>query len=198
LEGLTGPINDEQKDILCSSKANIDRLTSLVNNFLDFQKIEAGIVHLRMERINLNALARQAFVEGSQLTQSRNLGFELELDESLPDVECDPTMMMRVVINLLHNAVRFTRKGKVTIKTSRQAASVKFSVSDTGIGIRTEDIPHLFRKFNQLADGKDLIQGGTGLGLAISKKIIEQHHGTIGVESKFGKGSVFSFVLNAV
>jgi PAS domain S-box-containing protein len=196
LEGLTGPVTEEQKDILSSSKANIDRLISLVNNFLDFQKIEAGVIHLRIEKVNLNSLARQVFAEGEQLLQSRNLNFKLVLDEDLPDVECDPSLIMRVATNLLHNAVRFTRKGKVTIKTSCLNSTVKFSVCDTGIGIKKEDIPNLFRKFNQLADGKDVIQGGTGLGLAISKRIIEQHHGAIGVESEFGKGSIFYFTLN--
>jgi signal transduction histidine kinase len=91
--------------------------------------------------------------------------------------------------------MKFTKKGDITIKTSRHSDSIRVSVSDTGCGIKKEDMPKIFNKFEQLGQGGDRKTGGTGLGLAISREIIEHHNGTIWFESEFGKGSTFTFAL---
>ncbi|MFA6600523.1 MAG: PocR ligand-binding domain-containing protein [Candidatus Omnitrophota bacterium] len=195
LEGLSGPLNDEQRNLLLTSRANVSRLVDMVNNFLDFQKLEAGMVQLRFERCNLNGLIREVAQDMASVFANRSLGFALELDDGLPEVEWDPQMMMRVVVNLLHNAARFTPQGKITVRTVLEGERIRVSVCDTGIGIKPEDLPVLFRKFVQLEDGKKLICGGTGLGLVIAKSIVEKHGGQIWAESTFGKGSVFSFSL---
>jgi PAS domain S-box-containing protein len=196
LEGLTGEITEQQKDILSTSKSNIDRLIHLVNNFLDFQKFEAGVMHFRFEPLQINDIASVVHKEMTQLMINRELGFEFIPGENLPAVECDGDMIAQVLTNLVNNAVRFTRPGgNITLTTALTDGYIKISVRDTGIGIRGEDIPHLFRKFGQLEDGKSFSQGGTGLGLVISRRIVEEHGGRIWTESEFEKGSTFSFTL---
>ena len=97
--------------------------------------------------------------------------------------------------NLVSNAIKFTNEGGITIKTTSKASDVYISVNDTGIGIKEEDIPKLFREFEQLDKGDERKTGGTGLGLAISKKMIEGHEGRIWATSEYGKGSAFIFFL---
>ena len=98
-------------------------------------------------------------------------------------------------MNLVSNAIKFTEKGNVTISTGVEADKIYVAITDTGIGIRKQEIKSLFESFVQVSSGKGRKIGGTGLGLAISKKIIEQHGGKIQLESKYAKGSTFSFAL---
>ena len=113
----------------------------------------------------------------------------------MPRVNIDVDRITQVLTNLVSNSFKFTEGGKVTISTSNSDNKVQIQVSDTGCGIKEEDLPKLFRKFEQLASGGERKTGGTGLGLAICKEIIEQHGGKIWVESEFEKGSTFQFVL---
>jgi GGDEF domain-containing protein len=119
----------------------------------------------------------------------------LELDDRLPLVGFDVDKIAQVLTNLVDNAVKFTAKGHIAIKTSAKDGMIHVSVSDTGCGIRQEDLSRLFRMFERLSTGGERRTGGTGLGLAICKGIIEQHNGKIWVDSVFGKGSVFTFTL---
>jgi signal transduction histidine kinase len=124
-------------------------------------------------------------------------GLELVTDfaADIPDIKLDKDKITQVIANLITNAIKFTEKGNITIKTSRANNIVKLEVCDTGVGIKASDMPKLFQKFSQLEKGLERRTGGSGLGLVISKEIVDKHGGKIGSESKFGEGSLFYFLL---
>lgn len=198
LEGLTGDLNEEQRDILSTTKVSIDRLVRLVNSVLDFQKLEAGIVEFHCNINDINAIIGEVIKGQQPMIHSKGLKLELRLDPSLPGVICDKDRIVQVITNLIANAVKFTEEGSITISTSKYEENfISIAVEDTGIGIKNDDLPKLFRKFGQLVYGSLIAPGGTGLGLAISKKIVEEHGGKLWAVSEYKKGSTFMFSLPA-
>ncbi len=195
LEGLTGEINPEQKDVLTISKRCIDRLARLINDVLVFHRMDAGVIEFKMEKESINALIQEVAETSQALIKDKGLSLKLNLGGNLPKVKMDRDKIIQVVTNFIQNAVKFASTGDILITSSLAPPFIKVSVSDKGIGIKQEDISKLFRKFGQLETAKAVAPGGAGLGLAISKKIIEQHHGQIGVESEYGHGSTFYFTL---
>ena len=195
LEGLTGEITAEQKEVLNISKRCVDRLVRLVNDVLAFHKLEAGVIEFRMQKENLNKLIREVDTAMKPLAENKNLVLKLALQKDLPEVELDHDKIIQVLTNFLQNAIKFTLLGEITIASSVTPYGVKISVKDTGIGVQQKDVPKLFRKFGQLESAKLIAPGGAGLGLAISKRIVERHHGTIDIDSEYKKGSTFSFTL---
>lgn len=195
LEGLTGELNEEQKEVLSISKRCIDRLVRLINDVLAFHRLEAGVIDFQMKKTDLNALLRETVETMRPLVENKNLALNLELEKNLPEIALDHDKIVQVITNFFQNAIKFTAQGCITIRSCLKPGGIIVSVKDTGIGIQQKDIPRLFRKFGQLESAKLVAPGGTGLGLAISKKIIEQHHGLIEVNSDYKKGSTFSFTL---
>ncbi|MFH0986011.1 MAG: PAS domain S-box protein [Candidatus Omnitrophota bacterium] len=195
LEGLTGALTPEQREVLSISKRCIDRLVRLVNDVLAFHKLEAGVVEFRMQKENLTQIIQEVGTSMRPLVENKNLVLKLTLAKDLPEIDLDRDKIVQVLTNFLQNAIKFTLQGEITIATGTDPQGVKVSIRDTGIGIQQKDAPKLFRKFGQLESGKLTAPGGTGLGLAICKKIIEKHHGKIEMESEYKKGSVFSFTL---
>jgi PAS domain S-box-containing protein len=195
LEGLTGEITPEQKEVLNISKRCVDRLARLVNDVLAFHKLEAGVIEFHMKHENLIQIISEVAAAMHPLAENKNLSLKLSLQKDLPEVELDHDKIVQVLMNFLQNAIKFTLQGEITITSSVNSQGVKVSVKDTGIGIQQKDVPKLFRKFGQLESAKLVAPGGTGLGLAISKMIVERHHGKIEIESQFKKGSSFSFIL---
>lgn len=195
LEGLTGEVSPEQKEVLSISKRCVDRLVRLVNDVLAFHKLEAGVIEFHMRKESLTRLIEEVEASMRPLVENKNLVLKLELQKDLPEIEMDRDKIVQVLTNFLQNAIKFTLQGEITITSAPDPAGVKVSVKDTGIGIQQKDVPKLFRKFGQLESAKLVAPGGTGLGLAISKMIVERHHGRVEIESQFKKGSVFSFTL---
>ena len=195
MEGLVGSITLEQKDVLNTAKNNIDRLSRLINNVLDFQKIEAGKVEPDIKEYDLNEVVLQTGREMDILAKEKGLGFTVKIDKSIPRIKFDKDRIVQVLTNLLSNAVKFTEKGGVFVGTAREDNMAHVMVEDTGPGIQAEDIHRLFQTFERLGDDDGKRRGGTGLGLAISKEIIQAHNGKIWAESRFGKGSTFHFAL---
>ena len=195
LEGLVGNVTAQQKDILDTAKSNIDRLGRLINNVLDFQKIEAGKIELDIKEYNINKVVLETSREINLLAEEKGLGFTVNIDESMPGIKFDKDKIIQVLTNLLSNAIKFTEKGDIIVSTEREDNMAHIMVEDTGPGIQAEDMPKLFQTFEQLGGGLGKKRGGTGLGLAISKEIIQAHNGKIWAESQFGKGSTFHFVL---
>lgn len=195
LEGLVGGMTDEQKDILTTAKRNTDRLGRLINNVLDFQKIDSGKMELNVRQADLNDAVMEACKEISILAKEKGLDFIVNFDEDKLITKFDRDRIVQVVTNLLGNAIKFTDKGSVSISVKREDGFAHVIVQDTGYGIKTEEIPRLFKFFEQLEPGSGKKKSGTGLGLAISKEIVFAHNGTIWAESKPGKGSVFHFTL---
>ena len=191
----TGELNDEQKEFLDIARRNVDRLARLINNVLDFQKLEAGAMTLDIQENDINVIAKEVKEALTPLAKEKGLTIVTRLDEMVPMVKFDRDSITQVLTNLVNNSIKFTAKGQVTITTSKGQNIVQVSVSDTGCGIIAEDLPKVFNEFEQLSNSNERQTGGTGLGLAISKEIIEQHRGKICLESEPGKGTTFYFVL---
>jgi signal transduction histidine kinase len=196
LDGILGKVSDEQKDFLNVVKKNADRLARLIDNVLDFQKLEAGKVKFEMNENNMNEVVKESCRAMSTMVDGKGLKCTFKPDDKLPMVKFDRDKILQVLTNFLSNAIKFTDKGGITVTTSREAGNViRVSVKDTGSGIKKTDLPKLFKRFEQLGRGGSKKTGGTGLGLAISREIIEYHKGRIWAESEPGKGATFFFEL---
>jgi signal transduction histidine kinase len=194
LEGFTGEINSEQKNILEIAKGNTDRLGRLINNVLDFQKMEAGKMEFDLRKHDINKVIREIHTTMSLLSKRGNLDLRIELEEGLPGIKIDRDKIIQVLMNLLGNAIKNTASGSVTLSAQKEKDVVHIQVRDTGKGIPAESLSRIFMPFERV-DRSSGQEAGTGLGLAISKEIILAHHGQIWVESEVGKGSTFHFTL---
>jgi signal transduction histidine kinase/DNA-binding response OmpR family regulator/HAMP domain-containing protein len=174
------------------------RLTSLINDVLDLEKIEAGKMDWNMRRLQIADVIHQSKTNTASLFEESTLEFIVDIRQNLPEIIGDQEKLLQVMINLLSNAVKFTHRGRVTIQAEQQGSNVIVSVSDTGIGITPEDLPKVFEKFKQAGGSLTSKPHGTGLGLTIAKEIVEHHGGKIWVESTPGVGSIFTFSLPIV
>ncbi len=185
------------RDIQSSGKS----LLSIINDILDFSKIEAG----KMEIINDDYDLRSTITDLANMveTRARNKGldFIVDVDESMPHLfHGDETRIKQCALNILTNAVKYTPEGSVTLKVRFQKndsshGSVIFTVSDTGIGMKEEDLPKLFRPFERIEESRNRSIEGTGLGMSIVNGLLQQMHSKLEVRSVYGKGSDFSFAL---
>jgi len=174
---------------------NACHLRDLVNDVLDLARVSAAQMTLSLERADPAALAREAVETARGLVESRGLFLATEVAPNLPQVWVDATRIRQVLFNLLSNATRFTDEGGVTVAVRQEGERVILSVTDTGVGIPQEELPHMFEEFHQVDGGTRRQHGGAGLGLAISQHFVELHGGRIWVESEVGQGSTFSFSL---
>jgi signal transduction histidine kinase len=176
-----------------------DRLTGLVTEVLDLEKIEAGRMEFRNEPVDVADVVARATAATAALFETTGLELRREVSPGLPTVEGDHHRLVQVVINLLSNAVKFTAAGSVTVRAAAadDGALVVVSVADTGTGIAPEDRERVFEQFAQAGDTLSETPRGTGLGLAICRQIVEHHGGRIWLESEVGTGSTFSFSLPA-
>jgi len=196
LEGVFGPVNDEQKDMLDTAKSNIERLGRLVNNVLSFQKMDAGKTSYDFLENDVNAFVKEANINATLFAGDRKADIMMELGPDLPRIIFDKDKMMQVMFNLIANGIKYSESGPVVIQTRLDKSEIQFSVRDSGQGICPEEMDEIFKPFSQ---GKGRKKGGTGLGLAITKEIVLAHHGRIWVESKgAGQGSCFYFTLPSV
>ena len=195
LDGSAGTINKEQGEFLGIAKKNVDRLARLINNILDFQKLDADKMDFNMRFNDINEVINEVREAMLSVAKQKNLNLILRLEGEIHPLQFDRDRIIQVLTNLINNAIKFTEKGSITISANREKEFLKVSVKDTGIGIKEEDVPSLFEKFKQLDTGLGRKTGGTGLGLSICKEIINKHKGKIWVESKIGLGSTFSFTL---
>ncbi|MBN1644340.1 MAG: HAMP domain-containing protein [Dehalococcoidales bacterium] len=172
----------------------VERLTQMVTELTELSRIETGEAGLKKEKVNLNELATEVIAQMTPLGTKENIRIESSLDDRLPYVMADRERVRQTLVNLVHNGIKFNkRNGMVSIMTGHDAKNIKVGVTDTGVGIPREDLPHVFERFYK-AD-KSRSAGGSGLGLAIAKHTIQAHGGTIQVQSELGKGSTFTFTL---
>lgn len=200
LDGVTGPLNENQGEFLTIAKNNIDRLTRLVTDILDFSKLASGRISMRKRKVNINGLIKEAYSAVKTGANKKKLSFDLELSDALEDVWLDPERIGQALNHLISNAIKFNREnGRIKIISSMEnidgRSAVKVVIEDTGIGIMENDIPNLFNHFSPLDTSMTRTSSGVGLGLAISKQIIELHGGDIWVESRKDVGSNFIFTL---
>ncbi len=195
-EGSAGSLTKDSLKLVEIAGRNTSRLLRLVNDILDFKKIEAGKMQLRLEETAPLDLINQVLGELEATAAERKITFEI-------NVNCDDTIMVdrdrlaQVLSNLTANAIKFSPlNGKVKIQTVKNRDGfICFRVIDRGPGIAKTDLGKLFQKFQQIDSSDKRLPGGTGLGLSISKSLIEIHGGAIGVDSKVGRGSTFWFEI---
>jgi len=195
MDGSTGEINDEQGSFLSMAKNNVDRLTRLINDVLDFQKLESGKMKFDLQNNDINDAVNEVYQIMKTPAQDKGLELICKTGKDLGNTLLDKDKVIQVVTNLVNNAIKFTEQGTVLIKTFREGYELHVEVTDTGTGIREEDISRLFNEFEQVGEHAGKNTGGSGLGLAISKEIIEKHGGRIWIESAMGEGSTFHFTL---
>jgi PAS domain S-box-containing protein len=196
-DGKVGPLTDMQKDYLGDILSSGRHLLQLINDVLDLSKVEAGRVALFPEPLHLAEVIEAACQLLLPAADAKRIRVVRRLDPAVDLVTLDRQKLKQVLFNLLSNAVKFTDdEGRIEITTSHAGTGfVKITVSDTGIGIRPDEIDKLFLEFQQLDSGAARRYQGTGLGLALTRKFVELQGGTVGVASEFGKGSCFTVVL---
>ncbi len=199
-KGMTGALTDAQKGYLNDIYESGKHLLNLINEILDLSKIEAGKIELEKVEFGLRQMIEGSMMMFREKALKHDIRVRSEVAPDIGEIVADERRIKQVIINLLGNAFKFTPDGgSVTLLGQRvkvaDADFVEISVNDTGPGIKEEDMQKLFKPFGQLDSSLVKKYEGTGLGLAISKKIIELHGGRIWVESEFGKGSRFVFVI---
>jgi signal transduction histidine kinase/DNA-binding response OmpR family regulator/predicted Ser/Thr protein kinase len=193
------PMSAEVKDKIRFSVGNAHRLLRLVNQLLDFSRIESGGATVSFEQVDIRALVEPIVQAFEPFARSKEV--ELSLDaqdaqDSLPPIYSDPAKLDKVVSNLLSNACKFTEPGgRVCVRLSRLDGAVSLAVADTGIGLSEEDLPHIFERFHQVDSSASRRYEGSGIGLALSKELTELIGGRLEVESAVGRGTTFIVTL---
>ncbi len=198
IEGiLDGTIpTEKQKDYLEIVKDEVIRLDRLVNELLDLAKMDAGEVNIVLSLFNINELIRRCIIKLESLISEKNIEVIVNFEEEEIFVEADQDAIERVLLNLLHNAVKFTPNGGIIVlNTTLQRNTVLISVADNGIGIEKDEQDLIWERFYKSDKSRGQYKSGTGLGLAIVKNIISEHGQSIWVESEIGKGTTFYFTL---
>jgi two-component system phosphate regulon sensor histidine kinase PhoR len=172
----------------------VDALTQMVNELLELSKIESGRFSLDRSPILADDLLHSAARRMQVQAERAHLTLRVERVDDLPKVEVDSQRLEQVLVNLIHNAVKFTRpEGEVVLCAEPVPGGVRFAVSDTGVGIPADEVSRIFERFYRV--DKSRTGSGTGLGLSIAKHIVEAHGGKIWAESEAGKGSTFYFTI---
>ncbi|MEI8011110.1 MAG: ATP-binding protein [Candidatus Omnitrophota bacterium] len=195
LDGLVGEITSEQRRLLTIVRNNADRLHRLIDNVLDFQKLESGRERFDVHEHAMGEVIREVAGAMALVAGKKQLELVVDCAEGIPIIRFDRDKIVQVVTNLINNAIKFTDQGTISVKAWAQGNTVCVAVEDSGCGMKEEDLPKLFEAFQQVKNLNDRKTGGTGLGLAICRQIITRHHGKIWAKSALGKGSVFSFLL---
>ena len=173
-------------------------LLGIVNNMLDIARLESGAMQPSLEPVDLHELFEEQITLAERLAAGKLLNVQLRLTKIPATFVTDGVYLRRILVNLLSNAVKFTDAGNVTLAAQAGPSILTIEVSDSGLGIREEDLPRLFRKFTQLEATKTKRHRGSGLGLAIVKSLVDQLGGTIEVASRLGVGSRFTVKLRSV
>ena len=198
---LKTDLSAKQQEYLTSIKMSGDALIVLINDILDLAKVDAGKMTFEQIPFKLSQSISAMLHLFETKIQEKNLTLIKEYDDKIPEVLVgDPVRLHQIILNLVSNAVKFTSKGKISVSVQLvneddEKVTIRFSISDTGIGIAKEKMDKIFENFQQASSGTARLYGGTGLGLAIVKQLVEPQNGTISVKSKIDVGSTFSFIL---
>ncbi len=195
LDGVAGKINDDQRHFLDVAKRNIDRLSRLINDVLDFQKLGAGKMEFHMQENDVSRVVEDAYGTMAPYAKKKKVDLTVELEDNLPKATFDSDRIIQAITNLISNAIKFTsEKGQVSVCVRRQDEEFMMRVKDTGMGMPKEALPKIFDQFYRVhRPGKEI--KGTGLGLSIVSKIVMAHDGRIEVESELNKGTTFTVFL---
>jgi hypothetical protein len=195
-------LDADQQQFVHTIKASGQNLIAIINDILDYSKIESGMIHLENIPINIRKITGSLHVLLYPKALDKNLDFKCLLDEAVPEtLTGDPVRLTQILSNLVDNALKFTEKGSVEINVllsgeTNDTATLEFQIRDTGSGIPKEKQAMIFDRFTQASEDTTRRYGGTGLGLSIAKSLIDLQGGTISVKSEPGAGSVFSILLS--
>jgi PAS domain S-box-containing protein len=195
LQGLAGPLTAEQRKQLSMVQGSSRHLLSLINDVLDISKIEAGQLEVSRELCDLRALIEKTINTVRPLAEKMGLALHVKIAPEIGPLLSDPRRVEQILLNILNNAIKFTEEGSVTVRAEIVAAQIHISVTDTGIGIKPEELSRLFQPFRQIDTGLSRQREGTGLGLAICRRLSELLGGEIFAVSEWGRGSVFTLIL---
>ena len=195
----SNPRNDqiEQLDVMLFSANN---LLSIVNDILDYNKMEAGKISMEIIEMDIASIAKNIILGLQNSAEEKGIGLKLYVDDTLQNkILGDPTRTTQVITNLVHNAIKFTQQGSVLVSIDVQEQTeknitLKIKIKDTGIGIAKEKQKLIFERFTQADSSTSRGFGGTGLGLAICKRILEFQNSSLQLESEAGKGSTFFYI----
>src|SRR5437763_9707662 len=196
LDELCGEVPATLREPLTDIQTNGRHLLRLINDVLDLSKIEAGRMELSLGEYSAEEVANTVRASLRSLAEEKGLEFRVEVHGGLPAITPgDAKRITQCLLNLAGNALKFTKRGRVTIRAEREGDFVHYSVADTGIGIPPDQLEAVFTEFRQLDATITREFGGTGLGLSITKKFVEMHGGRIWVESRLSEGSTFHFTI---
>ncbi|MCZ7402675.1 MAG: ATP-binding protein [Candidatus Methanoperedens sp.] len=193
-----GELNEKQEKHVDNIFYSATRLLGMINDMLDLVKVESGEgLHLSIRSFQAPEAIDEALIFISDRAEQKKIVVQKEIDPGLGIIEADTLRFKQILINLIDNAIKFSKPdgGTVNITAGKNGNMVQFSISDTGIGIKEKEMSKLFDPFYQADSGINRRYGGAGAGLAVTKKLVEQHGGRIWVESIYSKGSTFSFTL---
>ncbi len=191
-----GAIADKEvaQDFLHRMHLETDKLAQMASELSELSRIESGDSPLNLKPLDVAEVVRRAAERLRPQAERAQLELILDMPANLPPVIGDEDRVEQVLVNVIHNAIKFTpRQGRITISSLVEGDQVLISISDTGIGIPAEDLPHIFERFYKVDRARS--GGGTGLGLAIAKHIVQAHRGRIWAESEEGKGTTITFSL---
>ena len=201
LMGIDGPVNDQQKEDLKSIARSGRHLLHLINDLLDLSRIETGKVSLNRKNIDAHLLLEELHPVAKSLIADKPIIFRTDVEEGISSFHSDKDKILQILLNLISNAVKFTHRGEISISVSRgfpenhaSEAFLQFTVSDTGVGIREEEIRNIFNEFTQIDRSSRNLEG-SGLGLSITRKLVELCGGKIWVDPQYREGSRFHFTL---
>jgi signal transduction histidine kinase len=191
MDGMLGPVNEKQIEVLQDTMANGEHLLALINDVLDISKIESGSLKLFIEEnIDLPEIINSIVSTGKSMLKDKPVELYIDMQQDIPKITADKRRIKQIVLNIVSNACKFTDAGAVSINLYQQNNEIVIAVTDTGPGIAIDDQQAVFEAFRQTDAG--LRQGeGTGLGMPISKRLAEAHNGRLWLESELGKGTTF-------
>jgi signal transduction histidine kinase len=183
---------DEYQSMAVSTIEECDRLLKMINTMLEISETEAGLATLNLGEVDISVLIEEASDLFQSVAEEKGLGIEVNVPHPC-FLRCDKSRLQQVIANLLDNAIKYTPSGKVTVSAEQGNGEVIISVRDTGIGIFSEDLPHIFDRFFRVDKSRSV--PGAGLGLSLVRAIVEKHGGEIKLSSSPGIGSTFTVVL---
>ena len=195
MKGLAGELNEEQSKQVGMINNSGRHLLGLVNRVLDLAKIESGVVRSAVHEVDVSEVVRRVFESVRPLAEEKGLELYYDLEPEVPLIETDDVHVGQILLNLMGNAIKFTREGHVRLSVVSRDSSVCVSVEDTGPGIPPQDLERVFDEFYQVKEHGVVKASGTGLGLAISRRLAEALGARIELVSTVGEGSTFTLVL---
>jgi signal transduction histidine kinase len=197
-DGIDGAVTDDQRRSLARVEANLSRLRILIDDLLDLSQIETGQATIRLEPVTLGNVIAKTVEDLHAFSSERRVSIVISLPSDLPSVSADPDKLRQILLNLLHNAVKFTPMDAIVGLTVMRISDdeIRISVRDVGPGIAPEDVDKIFQPFYRAPTAHKKTKGA-GLGLAIAKLLVELHHGRLWVETEPNRGSCFSFTLHS-